>query len=232
MQVMPEAAFVRYLTSESNSPIVPEPQNYTLDRPMNEYITSSSHNTYLLGRQVAEVDCWDGNSGQPEVNHGRTLITSISFRKVMTTIYKYAFAKSRFPLWISLEVHCSPNQQAIMVNIMKEAFGSRLVTEILEDSYDNLPSPSDLRLSENYDEGPAVATYTAKLSNLKQGYHTLPLFNDAGDQYLFSKLFCKVKFDSIEKIIIAAPRRALDGSRIKGIGGKAFNRINNRPEAR
>ncbi|KAH7108784.1 PLC-like phosphodiesterase [Dactylonectria macrodidyma] len=163
MQIMSEAAFVRYLTSESNSPIVPEPQNYTLDRPMNEYIISSSHNTYLLGRQVAgqssvegyisvlvrgcrcvEVDCWDGNSGQPEVNHGRTLTTSISFREVMTTINKYAFVKSRFPLWISLEVHCNPNQQAIMVNIMKEAFGSRLVTETLEDSYDKLPSPSEL----------------------------------------------------------------------------------------
>ncbi|KAH6883493.1 PLC-like phosphodiesterase [Thelonectria olida] len=163
MQVMSEAAFVRYLTSESNSPIVPEPQNYTLDRPMNEYIISSSHNTYLLSRQVAgqssvegyisalvrgcrcvEVDCWDGSSGQPEVNHGRTLTTSISFREVMTTINKYAFVKSRFPLWISLEVHCNPAQQAIMVDIMKEAFGSQLVTETLEDSYDKLPSPSKL----------------------------------------------------------------------------------------
>ncbi|KAH6871150.1 PLC-like phosphodiesterase [Thelonectria olida] len=163
MQVMSEAAFVRYLTSESNSPIVPEPQNYTLDRPMNEYIISSSHNTYLLGRQVAgqssvegyisalvrgcrcvEVDCWDGSSGQPEVNHGRTLTTSISFREVITTINKYAFVKSRFPLWISLEVHCNPAQQATMVDIMKEAFGSRLVTETLEDSYDKLPSPSEL----------------------------------------------------------------------------------------
>ncbi|KAH6893095.1 hypothetical protein B0T10DRAFT_265966 [Thelonectria olida] len=161
--VMSEAAFVRYLTSELNSPIVPEPQNYTLDRPMNEYIISSSHNTYLLGRQVAgqssvegyiaalirgcrcvEVDCWDGSSGQPEVNHGRTLTTSISFREVMTTINKYAFIKSKFPLWISLEVHCSPAQQAIMVEIMKEAFGSRLVLETLDDSYDKLPTPTEL----------------------------------------------------------------------------------------
>ncbi|KAI5461620.1 PLC-like phosphodiesterase [Mariannaea sp. PMI_226] len=163
VQVMSEAAFVKYLTSECNSPIVSEPQNYVLDRPMNEYIISSSHNTYLLGRQVAgqssvegyisalvrgcrcvEVDCWDGSSGQPEVNHGRTLTTSISFREVMTTINKYAFVKSKFPLWISLEVHCNPIQQAIMVDIMKEAFGSRLVTETLEASYDKLPSPSEL----------------------------------------------------------------------------------------
>ncbi|KAF5257473.1 hypothetical protein FOXYS1_11999 [Fusarium oxysporum] len=163
MLVMSEATFVRYLTSETNSAIIPEPQNYTLDRPMNEYIISSSHNTYLLGRQVAgqpsvegyilvlirgcrcvEIDCWDGNSGQPEVNHGRTPTTSISFREVIATINKYAFVKSRFPLWIFLEVHCNPNQQAIMINIMKEIFGSRLVTEMLEDFFDKLPSTSEL----------------------------------------------------------------------------------------
>ncbi|EWZ29345.1 hypothetical protein FOZG_16974 [Fusarium oxysporum Fo47] len=156
MLVMSEDAFVRYLTSETNSAIIPEPQNYTPDRPMNEYIISSSHNTWLLGLQVAgqssvegyisvlirgcrcvEIACWDGNSGQPEVNHGRTLTTSISFREVIATINKYAFVKSRLPLWISLE-------QAVMVDIMKEAFGSRLVTETLEDCYDKLPSPSEL----------------------------------------------------------------------------------------
>ncbi|KAL5615770.1 hypothetical protein FOBRF1_004518 [Fusarium oxysporum] len=163
MLVMSEAAFVRYLTSKTNSVIIPEPQNYTLDRPMDEYIISSSHNTCLLGRQVAgqssvegyisalirgyrcvESDCWDGNSGQPEVNHGHSLTTSISFPEVIATINKYAFVKSRFPLWIPLEVHCNPNQQAIMVNIMKEVFGSRLVTKTLEVCYDKLPSPSEL----------------------------------------------------------------------------------------
>lgn len=163
MPVMSEAALVGFLASEHNMPLVAEPKEYTLDRPMNEYIISSSHNTYLLGRQVAgqssvegyisslvrgcrcvEVDCWDGSSGQPEVNHGRTLTTSISFREVMTTINKYAFVKSKFPLWISLEVHCNPTQQVLMVEIIKEAFGPRLVLETLEDSPDKLPSPSEL----------------------------------------------------------------------------------------
>ncbi|KAI8657878.1 Phosphoinositide phospholipase C [Fusarium keratoplasticum] len=162
-QTMSEAAFVGFLTSEDNGPIAPEPQEYTLDRPMNEYFISSSHNTYLLGRQVAgqssvegyisalvrgcrcvEVDCWDGYNGQPEVNHGRTMTTSISFKEVMTTINKYAFIKSKFPLWISLEVHCSPSQQATMVEIIKDCFGSRLVTETLDAFPDKLPSPSEL----------------------------------------------------------------------------------------
>ncbi|KAJ3455737.1 hypothetical protein FSOLCH5_013301 [Fusarium solani] len=64
---------------------------------------------------------------------------------------------------------------------------------------------------ENYNDRPA------KLSNLKQGYRTLPLLNEAGDQCLFSKLFFKVKVDSIEIMMIDASSRALDGSRIKGV---------------
>lgn len=163
IQHMSEAALVTYLASPTNDPIKKESQEYKLDRPMNEYFISSSHNTYLLGRQVAgqssvegyisalvrgcrcvEVDCWDGVGGEPEVNHGRTMTSSISFREVMRTINKHAFNKSKFPLWISLEVHCNPTQQATMVDIIKSTFGPRLVTETLEGSYDKLPSPSEL----------------------------------------------------------------------------------------
>lgn len=160
---MNDAAFAAFLTSTYNLPLAKEPKQFVLDRPMNEYFISSSHNTYLLGRQVAglssvegyiaaltqgcrcvEVDCWDGADGQPTVNHGRTMTTSISFRETMTTINKYAFVKSRYPLWISLEVHCNPQQQAIMARIIKETFGGRLVTEPLDPSSDKLPSPEQL----------------------------------------------------------------------------------------
>ncbi|KAK5993944.1 1-phosphatidylinositol 4,5-bisphosphate phosphodiesterase 1 [Cladobotryum mycophilum] len=160
---MSEAAFVGFLSSRHNTPVEEQPQDFTLNRPMNEYFISSSHNTYLLGRQVAgqssiegyisalvrgcrcvEVDCWDGPDGQPLVVHGRTLTSSISFKEVMTTINKYAFVKSSFPLWISLEVHCNAAQQAIMTETIKEAFGYRLVTEPLDPTSTKLPSPSEL----------------------------------------------------------------------------------------
>lgn len=161
---MNDAAFAAYLTSTSNVPLATEPKEYKLDRPMNEYFISSSHNTYLLGRQVVglssiegyiaalvrgcrcvEVDCWDGNDGQPTVNHGRTLTTSISFREAISTINKYAFYKTQYPLWISLEVHCNPAQQEIMTDIIKETFGPRLITAPLDPSSDKLPSPEELK---------------------------------------------------------------------------------------
>ncbi|KAK4032935.1 PLC-like phosphodiesterase [Parachaetomium inaequale] len=160
---MSETSFAGFLTSTSNEVIPKEPQDYVLDRPMNEYYISSSHNTYLIGRQVAsisshegyisallrgcrciEVDCWDGEKDQPVVTHGRALTTSISFLEVVKTINKYAFVKSHFPLWISLEVRCNPNTQINMAKIMIDIFGDKLVRAPLDPSSDRLPSPSEL----------------------------------------------------------------------------------------
>ncbi|KAK3940722.1 hypothetical protein QBC46DRAFT_363871 [Diplogelasinospora grovesii] len=158
-----ENALASFLTSTSNVAIPMEPQDYVLDRPMNEYYISSSHNTYLLGRQVAgvssvegyisalmrgcrcvEVDCWDGQDDQPVVVHGHTWTTRISFLEVIKTINKYAFVKSRFPLWISLEVRCNYVTQANMAKIMIAIFKEKLVRTPLDPTSDRLPSPSEL----------------------------------------------------------------------------------------
>jgi phosphatidylinositol phospholipase C delta len=160
--LMNESALMGFLTSTFNVPVSEVPAQYSLDRPLHEYFISSSHNTYLLGRQVAgqssveayvsalshgcrcvEIDCWNGNDG-PVVMHGRTLTSQVSFLDVMTTISKYAFVKSQFPLWLSLEVHCNDVQQAMMAQIIKDTCGSKLVTEPLDPSSTELPSPSQL----------------------------------------------------------------------------------------
>ncbi|KAI9735776.1 MAG: Phospholipase C [Claussenomyces sp. TS43310] len=160
--LMTEATLTSFLTSTFNGPVTELPAQFSLDRPLHEYFISSSHNTYLLGRQVAgqssveayisaltrgcrcvEVDCWNGSEG-PVVMHGRTLTSQVSFVDVMTTISKYAFVKTAFPLWISLEVHCNDTQQAMMAQIIRETCGSMLVTEPIDPASDVLPSPSQL----------------------------------------------------------------------------------------
>ncbi|KAK3685434.1 hypothetical protein B0T22DRAFT_500321 [Podospora appendiculata] len=160
---MSEAAFVSFLTSTSNVIIPKEPKDYKLDRPLNEYIISSSHNTYLLGRQVAgvssvegyisailrgcrcvEIDCWDGPNDEPIVMHGHTWTTRISFYEVVKAINKYAFLENQRPLWISLEVRCNFANQESMVRMMNEVFADRLVRQPIGTSADRLPTPDEL----------------------------------------------------------------------------------------
>ncbi|KAF1967192.1 1-phosphatidylinositol-4,5-bisphosphate phosphodiesterase 1 [Bimuria novae-zelandiae CBS 107.79] len=157
-------AFQTFLSSDKYNPIYqPRSSTIKLDRPLNEYFISSSHNTYLLGHQVRgtssteayisalqkgcrclEIDCWDGSDGKPTVTHGRTLTKSISFLDVIKVIDKYAFMESQYPLLLSLEVHCSPDQQVSMVKTMIEEFGDKLVVHPLKDGY-QLPSPEELK---------------------------------------------------------------------------------------
>jgi phosphatidylinositol phospholipase C delta len=134
-----------------------------LDRPLNEYFVSSSHNTYLTGRQFmddcsteayvsaltrgcrcVEIDCWDGPGGRPEVRHGRNFTKPVLFSDCIHVINEHAFRSSAYPLIISLEVHCSPPQQAAMVEAMTSIFGEKLVTTPI-DEFSVLPSPEQLK---------------------------------------------------------------------------------------
>lgn len=152
--------FTSFLLSPHNSPVVPVIQD--MSRPLNEYLISSSHNTYLLGKQFGgessiegyirslqrgckciEIDCWDGPNG-PVVCHGHTFTSMIKFNDVIDAIRKYAFVVSPYPLFISLEIHCCPDQQRQMVSYMKQAFGDTLVMKPVTANESILPSPEDL----------------------------------------------------------------------------------------
>ncbi|KAJ5578305.1 uncharacterized protein N7459_007269 [Penicillium hispanicum] len=156
--------FSSFLASQSNGIYASRAPQSPFDRPLNEYFISSSHNTYLLGRQVAgassteayisalqqgcrcvEIDCWDGADGRPIVSHGRTMTTSVLFADCITVINRYAFISCDFPLILSLEVHCNPEQQLAMVKIMKDTFKEQLILEPLMTNCFILPSPEELK---------------------------------------------------------------------------------------
>ncbi|KAM6977002.1 1-phosphatidylinositol 4,5-bisphosphate phosphodiesterase eta-2a [Aplochiton taeniatus] len=136
-----------------------------MSQPLCHYFVSSSHNTYLMGDQLmsqsrvdmyawvlqagcrcVEVDCWDGQDGEPIVHHGYTLTSKILFRDVIETINKYAFVKNDYPVILSIENHCSVLQQKKMAQCMVEVLGDKLdLSNVQADETDLLPSPESLR---------------------------------------------------------------------------------------
>lgn len=191
-------AFSIFLRSQAlNPPLLTTVTEKELERPLNEYFISSSHNTYLLGRQIVgessietyikvlqrgcrcvEVDCWDGDDGRPVVNHGRTFTKKVLFSDVIAAIGKYAFLASPYPVVISLEVHCGLEQQTRMAEILRSILGEHLVSEPLVPHSMVLPSPKDLKhkilvkvkSSEVFDMGMALSDFEA----MKEKSHLAP----------------------------------------------------------
>ncbi|MBW0506130.1 hypothetical protein O181_045845 [Austropuccinia psidii MF-1] len=158
--------FSSFLQSSDNLALGEEHMSVCLDMnlPLCDYFISTSHNTYLVGNQLqgqstvegyiralqqgcrsVELDCWDGESGEPVVYHGRTLTSKLLFSEALKAISKYAFIASPYPLILSLEVHCQPLQQERMAELLLAHFGETLVASPLSiGDFQSLPSPKDL----------------------------------------------------------------------------------------
>ncbi|KAI0836417.1 PLC-like phosphodiesterase [Hypoxylon sp. FL0890] len=81
---------------------------------------------------------------EPRVLHGYTLTKEVPFREVCHAIRECAFVASDMPLIVSLEVHCSHQQQEAMVRIINEVWAGLLLPQP-DDEAKFLPAPGDLR---------------------------------------------------------------------------------------
>ena len=79
--------------------------------------------------------------------HGPSLSKGAPFRDVCHAIRETAFASSELPVIISLEVHASPQQQEVMVEIMQEIWQEFLIdiNSMNTTTMGTLPSPHELR---------------------------------------------------------------------------------------
>ncbi|KAL3999224.1 hypothetical protein ACER0C_006995 [Sarotherodon galilaeus] len=167
MNAMTFDGFLMYLGSAEGSIFNPQRRGIFQDmtQPLCHYFISSSHNTYLMedqlrgqssvegyiralnrGCRCVEVDCWDGANGEPIVYHGHTFTSKILFKDVVSAVGNYAFKVSQYPVILSIENHCSVEQQRVMAHHLNHILGDRLLKTILDGKAPiRLPSPEDLK---------------------------------------------------------------------------------------
>ena len=124
----------------------------------NQITGDSSVNAYInalkQGCRCVELDCWDGgtvtfqalilkkikkikivqsyftDNNEPIIYHGYTLTSKILFKDVMQdAILPYAFYGTDYPLILSIENHCSIEQQDVLADHMKNILGDFLYTD-------------------------------------------------------------------------------------------------------
>jgi hypothetical protein len=72
-----------------------------------------------------ELDCHDGNDGQPIVTHAYTLVKPCSFESIIRYMEPNLFKTSPYPVILNIENHCSLEQQKEMARILKDILGGK-----------------------------------------------------------------------------------------------------------
>ena len=97
-----------------------------------------------MGVRFIEIDILDGTIKEGKLVPLACNGTS-TLDKALETIKRHAFAKSKYPLIISLDVRCNDENQKAAASLMRDSFGESLQTRSTSKKEKELPSPEELK---------------------------------------------------------------------------------------
>uniref|UniRef100_A0A3B5LH31 Phosphoinositide phospholipase C n=1 Tax=Xiphophorus couchianus TaxID=32473 RepID=A0A3B5LH31_9TELE len=170
---MSSDGFCRYLMSDENAPVFLDRLELyqDMDQPLAHYFISSSHNTYLTGRQFGgkssvemyrqvllsgcrcvELDCWDGKGEdqEPIITHGKAMCTDILFK-------------------------VNPHSSGEPANIFKSQFYLAV-----------------LRIAVYDDNNKLIGQRILPLDGLQAGYRHISLRNEGNNPLSLPTVFCQI----------------------------------------
>uniref|UniRef100_A0A914S2M9 Phosphoinositide phospholipase C n=1 Tax=Parascaris equorum TaxID=6256 RepID=A0A914S2M9_PAREQ len=122
---------------------------HEMNHPFAHYFIAASYNTYLVEDQLKgpsssdgylsalkrscrfiEIDVWepceaDGES-EPMIFHGSKPTSKLALSAALNTINEVAFERTRYPLFIRLELHLSVKWQLVLVDMLTSTLAGRL----------------------------------------------------------------------------------------------------------
>uniref|UniRef100_A0A7N6ADF1 Phosphoinositide phospholipase C n=1 Tax=Anabas testudineus TaxID=64144 RepID=A0A7N6ADF1_ANATE len=144
-QLMTQNGFTMYMLSAENDVFNPDHARVYQDmtRPLAHYFISSSHNTYLTKDQVTSASSTEPYIRQP---CSILVLTCYSVTVLGSVLMCLSLQASPYPLILSLENHCSVEQQAVMAKHLRTILGNKLLSKPLSDKpLKELPSPEELK---------------------------------------------------------------------------------------
>ncbi|KAL3095460.1 hypothetical protein niasHS_007559 [Heterodera schachtii] len=149
LNVMTVDGFTNFLLSHSNSVFDVAQMTVCQDmsRPFSHYFISTSFNTYLVEDQLKgpssvdgyisalkrncrfiEMDVWEeAGGGELVVFNGGTMTSKLALSDVLDVITELAFERTRYPLFVRLELHLhNVDAQRHLLALMEQKLGSRL----------------------------------------------------------------------------------------------------------